>query len=243
MATVDGLTAAKMQEIADASVVSGTVNGSGHLILETSGGDTSDAGLVVGAAGATGPTGPQGAPGAGPVGTVIMFAGLIAPFGYILCDGRAISRLTYPVLFRTLGTTYGAGDGVNTFNVPDMDGFFPHMDLTDVGGGGGTATHTHVLDQHAHNIDGGATDAVAHVLIQTGSAPNIFMERIATGAGAFTSNFQGDATSTATSTLAASAGAKVSGQTNGSTPALTLTHADSSLPPYVNLYFYIQGDT
>lgn len=47
MATVTGLTAAKMQEIANASVVSGVVNGSGSLILSTHGGAQIDAGQVI----------------------------------------------------------------------------------------------------------------------------------------------------------------------------------------------------
>lgn len=46
MATVTGMTAAAMQAIADASIVSGTVNGSGDLILTTHGGTTQDAGHV-----------------------------------------------------------------------------------------------------------------------------------------------------------------------------------------------------
>lgn len=47
MATVDGITVAKAQEIEDASVVSGTVNaGNGHLILSTAGGTQIDAGVV-----------------------------------------------------------------------------------------------------------------------------------------------------------------------------------------------------
>lgn len=48
MATVTGLTAARMLEIEDASVVAGVVNGSGHLILTTHGGDDIDAGYVLG---------------------------------------------------------------------------------------------------------------------------------------------------------------------------------------------------
>lgn len=48
MATVTGMTAAAMEAIRDASVVSGTINGSGHLILTTYGGSTIDAGAVLG---------------------------------------------------------------------------------------------------------------------------------------------------------------------------------------------------
>lgn len=38
---------------------------------------------------------------------------------WLLCDGQAVSRTTYADLFSLIGTTYGAGDGVTTFNVPD----------------------------------------------------------------------------------------------------------------------------
>lgn len=39
---------------------------------------------------------------------------------WFLCNGQAISRTTYATLFSIIGTTYGAGDGSTTFNVPDL---------------------------------------------------------------------------------------------------------------------------
>ncbi len=57
-----------------------------------------------------------------PSGTVLPFAGATAPSGYQLCYGQAISRTTYASLFSAIGTTYGAGDGSTTFNVPDLRG-------------------------------------------------------------------------------------------------------------------------
>ena len=45
-----------------------------------------------------------------------------APTGYILEDGAAVSRTTYASLFTAIGTTYGAGDGSTTFNLPDSRG-------------------------------------------------------------------------------------------------------------------------
>jgi len=48
VATVTGLTADRMEAIEAASVVSGTINGSGHLILTTHDGSTIDAGYVLG---------------------------------------------------------------------------------------------------------------------------------------------------------------------------------------------------
>lgn len=54
-----------------------------------------------------------------PIGTIILYAGQIAPEGYILCDGRELSRRLYADLFNAIGTTYGKGDGLYTFNIPD----------------------------------------------------------------------------------------------------------------------------
>jgi microcystin-dependent protein len=57
-----------------------------------------------------------------PVGLVSPFAGSTAPTGWLLCGGQAVSRTTFTALFGALGTTYGAGDGTTTFNVPDLRG-------------------------------------------------------------------------------------------------------------------------
>ena len=68
------------------------------------------------------------------VGIVEMFAGSTAPSGAILCQGQAVSRSTYASLFAVIGTTWGAGDGSTTFNLPDFRGVSPI--------GAGTGTHT-----------------------------------------------------------------------------------------------------
>lgn len=57
-----------------------------------------------------------------PVGTVIDYAGLTEPTGWLFCYGQAISRTTYADLFAVLSTTYGVGDGSTTFNLPDLRG-------------------------------------------------------------------------------------------------------------------------
>lgn len=59
-----------------------------------------------------------------PAGTVIWTARTTAPTGYIKANGAAISRSTYATLFSAIGTTYGAGDGSTTFNLPDLRGEF-----------------------------------------------------------------------------------------------------------------------
>jgi microcystin-dependent protein len=57
-----------------------------------------------------------------PAGALMPFAGSAAPSGYLLCAGQAVSRTTYSTLFAAIGSTYGAGDGSTTFNLPDLRG-------------------------------------------------------------------------------------------------------------------------
>lgn len=57
-----------------------------------------------------------------PAGAVQDFAMNTAPAGWLVCDGTAYSRTTYAALFAAIGTTWGAGDGSTTFNVPDLRG-------------------------------------------------------------------------------------------------------------------------
>lgn len=64
-----------------------------------------------------------------PPGTVITLASQNIPTGYrvLKCNGAAYSRTVYADLFAAIGIYYGAGDGVNTFNVPDARGEFPRF--------------------------------------------------------------------------------------------------------------------
>ena len=57
-----------------------------------------------------------------PIGGLLDFAGGTPPSGWLVCDGRAISRVTYSNLFTVLGTAFGAGDGATTFALPDFRG-------------------------------------------------------------------------------------------------------------------------
>jgi microcystin-dependent protein len=56
------------------------------------------------------------------VGEVVDYTGTSAPSLWLFPFGQAISRSTYAALFAVCGTTYGAGDGSTTFNVPDIRG-------------------------------------------------------------------------------------------------------------------------
>lgn len=59
---------------------------------------------------------------ASPIGMITPYAGSTAPANWQLCYGQAISRTTYASLFAIISTTYGAGDGTTTFNLPDLRG-------------------------------------------------------------------------------------------------------------------------
>lgn len=60
-----------------------------------------------------------------PVGAIMEFPMVASvPDGYLHADGSQKSRTAYPELFALLGTTYGAGDGITTFNLPDYRGIF-----------------------------------------------------------------------------------------------------------------------
>lgn len=82
-------------------------------------------------------------------GTIVPFGGTVAPNGWLLCDGAAYSRNGYGALFAVVGTSFGAGDGSTTFNVPDLRGrvlFGRDSTQTEfdvLGETGGAKTHNH----------------------------------------------------------------------------------------------------
>lgn len=57
-------------------------------------------------------------------GTTVLWCAPVVPTGYLELAGQPISRTTYSALFSLFGTTYGAGDGSTTFNLPDTRGEF-----------------------------------------------------------------------------------------------------------------------
>ena len=82
-----------------------------------------------------------------PVGSIIQFAGVSAPSGYLACPTAPtnISRTTYAALFAAIGTAWGAGDGSTTFGMP----YFP-SGYSAVAGVVGTTTVGSVI-AHTHS--------------------------------------------------------------------------------------------
>jgi microcystin-dependent protein len=122
---------------------------------------------ITGPAGSTGPAGPPGPPGtvydSDQIGTLKAWSGLTIPTNWMLADGRLLDRGAYPELFAAIGETWGAGDGVSTFAIPDLRARM----IYGAGGGHPTAERSgaeaHALTvaempSHAH---GGATTAAS----------------------------------------------------------------------------------
>jgi microcystin-dependent protein len=116
------------------------------------------------------------------VGDLKVTARSTAPSKWLLCQGQAISRATYSDLFTAIGTTYGAGDGSTTFNVPDTGGRVVAgkeavatrltSGVSGVDGGTlGAAGGDQNMHQHTHTItDGGHTHTAPTVKGQVSPA-------------------------------------------------------------------------
>lgn len=58
-----------------------------------------------------------------PIGALLQWTSDTSlPIGYLRCEGQAVSRSTYSALFNIIGTTFGAGNGSSTFNLPNFKG-------------------------------------------------------------------------------------------------------------------------
>lgn len=103
-----------------------------------------------------------------PVATSIEGYWTTAPQGFLFEDGSAVSRSTYAALFAVIGTTYGAGDGLTTFNLPDSTGrasvniSSADAEFNTIGEMTGSKTetisvaqmpsHTHTQNAHTHAV-------------------------------------------------------------------------------------------
>lgn len=234
MATVTGVTAERVEAAEAAGIKSASIDANGHLILTRNDDSTIDAGSFQ-----------------APTGAVEMFAGSVVPAGWLLCNGQALSRTTYAALFAAIGTSYGAGDGSTTFNVPNMEAKIPRMQAAARGGTGGSATHTHTLPTHTHAghqhpLAGGSPVGHARIYVAPGSAPNLFMDRVTGIAAAWNADAHSDANTVLSTVNTHTQGARLDGQTGtagGSTVNTggSPSDATSTLPPYLNLNFIIKA--
>lgn len=129
-----------------------------------------------------------------PPGAIWMFGMNTAPAGWLACDGSAVSRAVYAGLFAAVGTTFGAGNGTTTFNVPP-NGYFPRM-WNGSGSGidpsrvfGSTQTdafksHTHTANVtdpgHVHTVSGAANIGSSGTVSIAAALPNTATQNTST---------------------------------------------------------------
>jgi microcystin-dependent protein len=155
-----------------------------------------------------------------PAGVYMPYGGSAAPIGYLLCNGQAVSRAAYPDLFVAIGTTWGAGDGSTTFNVPNIVDRLPmgagNLYAAAATGGSKDA----VAVSHSHTASSVVTDpghrhTMAGNVVSFGSSGSVMVE----GASGAATNFA--TTDVTVATTVDSAG--VSG-TNANLPPYLATH-------------------
>lgn len=155
-----------------------------------------------------------------PSGALLQWPTATAPTGFLLCSGAAVSRTIYAALFAVIGTTFGAGDGTTTFNLPDFDNRFAvgAGDLYTVGATGGSKDA--VVVSHTHTAtDAGHTHGIAY---------------------SGTLGFEGGGGYGGTAF-----GGSVNQATQSSTADITVSSAgvsgtNANLPPYLSIYFIIK---
>jgi microcystin-dependent protein len=138
-----------------------------------------------------------------PSGAIIPWPTRNVPSGYVLCDGRAISRTSFPNLFNFIGTTFGSGNGRTTFNVPDLRartavGRTPAApndtpSEREVGQTGGAQTVTLELGQMAEHDHAGSTSSTGQHTHDTDIFNNGYFNRFALIAGSDNDRVMGSA--------------------------------------------------
>ena len=179
-----------------------------------------------------------------PAGVIQMWPTGTAPSGFLLCTGGAVSRTTYAALFAVVGTTFGAGDGSTTFNLPDYTNRMPYG--TTVGATGGSAdaivvghTHTATVSDpgHSHSASSSVTDpGHGHTYPVGGTAGG------QNGYALFSYNLIGNG-----NTANANTGISVSTSINNASTGISVSNAtvgssgtNANLPPYLGINFIIK---
>lgn len=94
-----------------------------------------------------------------PAGTIQAHGGANAPKGWLVCDGSIVSRAAYPRLFAAIGETWGAGDGLTTFKLPDLRDEFLRGASASLNVGQKQADET---KSHSHSASSGSAGSHTH---------------------------------------------------------------------------------
>lgn len=127
-------------------------------------------------------------------GEMVLYAGSVAPAGWLICDGAEYSRTVYAALYAVIGVAAGSGDGATTFNVPDWRDRVPMGASSDkpIGSTGGQSqldsshlpAHTHTINHDhpsANTSAGGNHDHNTWHSNADGGSSSTFREATTTG--------------------------------------------------------------
>jgi microcystin-dependent protein len=172
-----------------------------------------------------------------PIGGCIDYPSATAPnANYHLADGTAINRTTYAALFALISTTFGAGDGSTTFNLPN------YTDRVSIAAGnlyalaatGGEASHT-LLTSEIPSVT--VTDpGHIHAVTDPGHIHSIKANGSGSGYPAITS---ADGSGLGFNSNSATTGVSVNSHTTGITVAGG-GGAHNNLQPYLSMYKMIR---
>ena len=115
-----------------------------------------------------------------PVGSITMFAATNPPEGWLICNGHAVSREVYGVLFAVIGLAFGVGDNTTTFNVPDMRDRFPvgagsTYSVNTKGGATTVALDTNSMPSHSHSASASSsTDTQGYHGHSAGASTSVY---------------------------------------------------------------------
>ena len=106
-----------------------------------------------------------------PTATIVPWSSASVPTGFLECAGAAVSRSTYSALFAIISTTYGAGDGSSTFNLPNLAdnvpvGKSPGKALASTGGA--NTTPVAPAGNVSTNVTGNVAGSTANATLSTG---------------------------------------------------------------------------
>ena len=132
------------------------------------------------------------------IGTIVNWPSNSLPVGWLKCDGSAISRTDYSSLFSIMGTTFGAGDGSTTFNLPNITdkNILGNGTINETGGNNSITLTTDNLPSHNHNYESTHSHVLAITVKSNGAHTHSFSDT-SSSAGAHTHSFS-DTTSTKT---------------------------------------------
>ena len=196
-----------------------------------------------------------------PTGTIIQYIRETPPTGWYFMNGSVVGRIPNPILFALIGTTYGAGDGTTTFNLPDVRGKVL-LCSTGVGGGypqastGGEATHTLITAEipshahpvtdptHSHTMTHGHTTTESphsHTFGGVTSPAGVSGQPYASGSGWSFNNAGTTGTATTGLTINNFVGSTVAVSTGITIQNSGLDGAHNNLQPYLAVAFIIRG--